>query len=136
RRQQVEAVGLAHADAPHAAQLQRDRVHRPGHAHAVHRPHEDDNPFTSSNLKLRRAVSNGTIPAISGAPGSSKMLVGRWYTPITRKGRPPTLMSRLTGSSGPNRRSTVRCSTMITGAPVRRSAGVNTRPREIPPPRI
>src|SRR6266516_612256 len=42
RRQQVGAVGLAHADAPHAAQLQRDRVHRPGHADAVHRPHEND----------------------------------------------------------------------------------------------
>ncbi|OLC07651.1 MAG: hypothetical protein AUH34_01005 [Gemmatimonadetes bacterium 13_1_40CM_70_12] len=64
------------------------------------------------------------------------MLVGRWYTPITLKGRPPTLISRLTGSSGPNRRSTVRCSTMIAGAPVRSSAGVNTRPREMPPPRI
>src|SRR5256884_675422 len=44
RRQQVETVGFAHPDPPHAAQLQRDGVHRPGHADAGHRPHEKDQP--------------------------------------------------------------------------------------------
>src|SRR5881396_1090893 len=76
------------------------------------------------------------MPAISGAPGTSKMLVGRCHTPTARKGRPPIRTTSPIGSCAPNSRSTVRCSMTATGAPLRSSAVVNTRPATSPPPRI
>src|SRR5436190_1949004 len=93
-------------------------------------------PFTRSIGKRWWAASNGTIPAISGAPGTSKMLVGRCHTPITRNGRPPMRTTSPIGSWAPNSRSTVRCSMTATGAPLRSSAVVKTRPVTSPPPRI
>src|SRR6266540_1522221 len=93
-------------------------------------------PFTWSIWKRSRAASNGTIPAISGAPGTSKMLVGRCHTPSTRNGRPPMRTISPIGSCAPNSRSTVRCSMTATGAPLRSSAVVKTRPLTSPPPRI
>ena len=93
-------------------------------------------PLTSSMKKLRRAASNGTTPAISGVPGTSKMLVGRCHTPTTRNGRPPTRTMRPSGLTEPNSRSTVRCSMMRMGVPSRSSASVNGRPRARLPPRI
>src|SRR5438552_1684364 len=93
-------------------------------------------PLTWSIWNRSRAASNGTIPAISGAPGTSKMLVGRCHSPITRKGRPPMCTIAPIGSRAPNSRSTVRCSMTATGAPPRSSAVVKTRPVTSPPPRI
>src|SRR6266480_2243314 len=93
-------------------------------------------PLTWSIWNRSRAASNGTIPAISGAPGTSKMLVGRCHSPITRKGRPPMRTIAPIGSRAPNSRSTVRCSMTATGAPPRSSAVVKTRPVTSPPPRI
>src|SRR2546428_4218022 len=92
--------------------------------------------FTWSIWNRSRAASNGTIPAISGAPGTSKMLVGRCHTPRTRNGRPPMRTISPIGSRAPNSRSTVRCSMTATGAPLRNSAVVKTRPVTSPPPRI
>src|SRR5437870_659623 len=52
RREHVEAVGLAHANAPHAPQLQRDRIHRPGHADAGDGPHENDQSIHLVELEV------------------------------------------------------------------------------------